>query len=228
MVEDGPFSTPAFADLARRVVLFADRGAGSDPRRLAAAGGRAVPHAAFLDAEGEVLAPYRGPWTVESLERARARVVRLAELRALTSRSPAEEVDLLVVEVELWLTSPEDARRRGDDLAAGAPERGRIDAAIADQVVLGLWYDRQPRTRDDRLALGADYYRLFEQQELRPADRVAAEAFYLLMLEHAEATRSAERYGRALDGLRAWLGDRADAAGILRPFEERLARLRRR
>ncbi|MCO5168750.1 MAG: hypothetical protein M9894_20615 [Planctomycetes bacterium] len=225
-MEDGPFSAPEFPAFAAEVELFADLGVGRDAGLMRRLGGDAVPYLVFLAPDGRALGAHRGPLTVAALERSRAAAEVLRALPGDDGLAVEQQARRLIAQVELGLLTRAQAEARRDALVGleGAA-RDALTARVVDAEVLRLWYDRQPRTLAERVALGRVYGAMFRSGD-RPARREAAEAFYLLALDAAEAARSASEFAALLEALTAW----GTAAGVspttFAPFQARLERLR--
>lgn len=192
-------------------------------------GGKAVPYIVLLDSDGKVVAPYKGPHRVEAFDRARGFAERLVALRAVKTPTPAQQLESLVAKVELSLLPPTQARKALESIPTlTKAQRSAANRTISDAQVLRAWYASQPRTKADRIKLGKRYQAMFKDG-CRPKRKAAAQAFYMLICEHAEAIGSAAIYRASLEALRAWLVEQgADADRALRPFDARLERLEAR
>jgi hypothetical protein len=228
-VEKGPFSTPKFAAFGKSAVLLANlnAGMGEQRKRFEAWGGEAVPYMVFLDPQGKVIAPFRGPHKVAEFERARGFAQTYLDLRETTDASLEQRLKLLEAQVELGRIKASKAHEAlKAETKASPKERKRLVGVISDVEVLEVWYSEQPRTSVERGKVGRRFLALY-QGGTRPQRKVAVEAFYLLVLPAAAHKRDAKTYEAALGDLRAWLDARGASTRVLGGFEKQLRELQR-
>ncbi|MCO5169175.1 MAG: hypothetical protein M9894_22760 [Planctomycetes bacterium] len=180
-----------------------------------------------MDAQGEVLVTHQGPRTVEAFRAGAAAAQRYLELRAVKDPTPAQQVDLLLAEVDLGKLDLDAARARKDALTGLTPEQeARVAQALTDLEVMAM---AQGLTRQadaaQRRALGGRF-RAMLQEGRRPAGDQAAQPFYVLILDWAEHERDVATFEQALGALRERYGAQPGTERFFKQQEERLARLK--
>lgn len=231
-LERGPFSSPEFARFAESVVPYCHvttriPGHPRDDLLPKVCGPKAgTPSIAYLDAQGRVIAIHRGELGVEAFQRFSEQTRRYLRLAAIPDPSLEDRVWLLRAELELNRLTDAQLTRRRADLGELEPELARtIDGAITDWRVLSLWIERQPRTDEARVRLGAEYWKLFAAGG-RPQAQRALEAFYVLIFDYAESAGQPDRFAAALDALAEQVEGVAGMEGYIQQQRDRLGRLR--
>ncbi|MGE0709013.1 MAG: hypothetical protein AB7N76_23355 [Planctomycetota bacterium] len=183
-VERGLLARPEFAALARGAILYCHiAGAPTRfPELLEELGGRSEPHLALIEPDGSPLGVPHEP-SLAALRETLGRARRFRLLRAQEERSPAEEVEQLLLEIDFERLSVEGARRRAARLEPTPAQRGSIEQAIealnrrqTDREVQEL--EEHNRGRADLLGrLGPRLWELWREGR-RPGDPAAARLFW--------------------------------------------------
>lgn len=233
-MENGPFSTPEFDAFARGVVLFTHITSRIPGEKygdlLSQKGGRGFPHLVIMDAEGDVLATHEGPRTVEGFQATAKAAQHYLDLKGLASPTPAQQVELLLAELQLGKVGLEAARQRKEGLEGLTPEQStQIDQALTDLEIRDVLEKAQPSSQEEanrlKAELGARFQAMFKEGR-RPAGDQATQAFYGLILDHAEQEKDAATFAEALGILRERYGKQPGTERFFKAQEERLAKLR--
>lgn len=233
-MENGPFSTPEFDEFAKGVVLFTHITSRIPGEKygdlLQEKGGRGFPHLVFMDAEGEVLAVHKGARTVEGFQATAASAQRYLDLKAVADKTPEQKLELFLAELDLGKLDLQQARQRKAELSGLTPEQEtRVGQALTDLEVMDALEKARPQSREEatriKAELGAKFQAMFAEGR-RPSSDQAAEAFYGLILEHAEQQKDAASFEAALNAMRERFGKYPGADKFFKQAEERLARLR--
>lgn len=206
MLESSLLSTPEFVEFSKSSVLFlhvTSRVADEPyPKLLSEKGFGGFPSICFLDADGNV--------TVRNLQReigslthARAQLDQLAALRARVAAAAAKDAvdaeaarDLLFVEMDLQMVTPEQVRDRTKAMQLADADRERIERFLVDAEVRVL--------RGKARELGADEIGKLFAAMVQTARLPSAENevyFWQMVLGHAAKVRDAELAQRAFDVL---------------------------
>lgn len=235
-MENGPFSTPEFDEFAQDVVLFTHITSHIPGEKYAdllqEKGGRGFPHLVIMDAAGDVLATHEGPRTVEAFRATAKGAQHYVELKALADPTPAQRVELLLLELQMGKIGLEEGRKRRDALGEAAkPEAARIEQALTDLEVRDALEKAQPRTQAEAEQLKADLGQRFQAMLAagrHPTGEQETQAFYGLIMEWAEKQKDPDTFEKALSGMRERFGKLPAADRFFKQAEERLARLRQK
>lgn len=219
MLESSLLSTPEFAEFSKSVVLFLHNTSRVEdepyPKLLSEKGFGGFPSICFMDETGEVTVRALQR-EIGSLTRARTRLDELAVARAKVAKAEAAGKpdaaaarDLLFVEIELQMVTPEQVRERAKTMQLGDADRERLESFFVDAEV------RTARAKARELGaeeIGKRFAGMVETGRL-PSGEAEANYFWQMVLGHASKQRDAKLAQRAFDVL--------DAKKLAAPLRER-------
>ena len=189
------------------------------------------PTIVFMDAEGNEVGRtgYKagGPavWIAAADEfLGRARTYR--DLSAKAERTPAEEAELLSIEIAMGKLDLAAAKDRLAGLKGLSAEQvRRVEAALTDLEVTELVKKNPPRGPADMAALGAKFAALFAAGRV-PTSQEAAGPFFVGLAEHAYAQKDARLLEAAIEGVKERFGTGRDVMRFVDAQTKRLEELR--
>lgn len=160
-------------------------------------GGNGFPYLVFMDAEGNVLCEPAGRG-VKDFESGEQKVGAFLELKAKPDKSDAEQVELLILEIEFGTAKPEDARKRAKELEPklDAATKKKLAEGLAvlekrayDKEVQELFAKHRPRSREEAQKVVAQLGpKLWEDHQAgkRPTDdpQGAGQLVYQVLLQY--------------------------------------------
>ncbi|MEZ6188839.1 MAG: thioredoxin family protein [Planctomycetota bacterium] len=233
-LEHGVIETPEFAEFAQEVVPFLHITTRIEGRKhddlLTQKGGKGFPHLVIMDAEGGVLKEVEDR-SVESFRAAIEDAKAYQTLAAKADRTPAEDLQLLELDVALGRVKGDEALARLETLEgvdAGEAEalRAEIEHKAFDATVLGILEAApQPTNEAEQKAaikqIGEQFW-AHHQEGKRPSDDMLKTPFFSLIMQYGinEGLAGAARAG--YDGLFALHGDNPRAKAQFDTFREQV------
>jgi hypothetical protein len=231
-LESSVLSTKEFGEFAKEFVMFAHITTRIEGRKdddlLSKKGGTGFPYLTALDAKGRVTAKLTGGRSVEGFRAMMADGAKLDALRAKEKRTPDEEFSLLQHDMSVANVGVDEAR------ASVAAAKGLSDAQKKDLdgALLGLEIEAampKPKNAEEAksqaIAAGKTFAEMWAAGR-EPTDDQHIQPFFILMLDHAESTKDAALFEKALEKLRAKFGSNPQAAGFFKKQDARLAALK--
>jgi len=231
-LESSVLSTKEFGEFAKEFVMFCHvttRIEGKkDDDLLSKKGGTGFPYLTALDAKGRVTAKLTGGRTVEGFRAMMADGAKLDALRANEKRTPDEEFRLLQHDMSVANVGVEEAR------VSVAAAKGLNDAQKKelDGAILGLEIQAalpKPKNAEEAKSQGLAAGKVFAEMWAagrEPTDDQHIQPFFIFMLDHAQWTKDAALFEKALEKLRAKFGANPQAAGFFKKQDERLAAMK--
>lgn len=206
MLESSLLSTPEFAQFSKSVVLFLHNTSRVEdepyPKLLSEKGFGGFPSICFLDADGNVTVRNLQR-TIDSLARARQNLDALAALRAKVAAAEAKGKpdakaarDLLFVEMDLQMVTPEQVRERTQSMELADADRERIERFLVDAEVRAVRGKARELGADE---VGKRFAAMVQTGRLPSAENEAY--FWQMVLGFAAKQRDGELAQRAFDVL---------------------------
>lgn len=222
-------STEEFKGFAKDYVLFSHitsqvEGA-AYPKLLQEKGGRGFPYVVAMDAAGEVVAKLRDR-SVEGFRSMMKDAADYAVLLPKKERTPAEALRFLRLEMRLGKVADEEARTRATALE-GLDDAGKADRA---DLLLGLEIKAelnkiQGRDPAPRIAAGKVFAGMWAAGR-EPQDMEYVQAFFFLMLDHAEDVKDLALFEKALVKVKENFTHIPAGSQFFTRLDERLAKLK--
>jgi hypothetical protein len=236
-LESRVLSTDAFKKFSEEAVLFlhltSQVEGEKDGDLLQRKGGNGFPYLVAMDAGGSVTAQMELQ-TVDDAELfvtgARATLKKAKEytdLKAKKDPTVAERVTLLKMDVAVGNATGEDVRIFLAEVKDIEPAlRKELESILIDDEVKAAL----PRSggREALIAAGAKYAAMWKEGK-EPSEEMV-ESFFIFMLDHAEAVKDVDLFGRALERIRTIIetkySDNPKALEFLAKQDERFAALK--
>jgi outer membrane PBP1 activator LpoA protein len=221
------FSDEGFLKSAEKYVLFCHitSQVKTDPYQTLRneKGGTVYPYLAFLDFDGTLLASLSWPPSLKKIESAAAQVASYYETRKKAdSGDKAAKFDLLMFEVEFGKIKFEDAQAQVKDMGELTKEQ---QARMLDAEVISIV---KPIKHNDKTALrqaGKKFLEMKTQGRIPVGDK-ALQAFWICIMDYAEAEKDAALFEEALNALKEKHGNNPDAKPFFEKKEEALRKLK--
>lgn len=225
-------STKEFGEFAKEFVVFAHVTTRIEGRKdddlLQKKGGQGFPHLVALDANGDVIAKLTGDRTVEGFRAMMADGAKFVAVREKKEKTLDDEVFLLRHDISMGNADLAQAKARAEAMKGlSDAQKKELDGALLGLEIQGM----MPRARTPEeqkaqvLAAGAKFAEMWAAGR-EPTSDEAVQPFFIFMLDHAEATKDAELFGKALEKLRAKFGTNPNAAKFFERQDARLAALK--
>jgi len=230
-LESGPLSSPEFKEFAKTAVLFAhvtSRVPGEKyGNLLTEKGGQGFPYLVVLDAKGDIIGKPSGR-SVDSFAACVKAANTFATLSAKGDLSKAEKVELLIAKIGLGKLDFAKAKAERESIGElGAEDAKTVDDALVDLEVLDTLKTSAPKSPQDAAALGKTFHAMY-QKGARPQGDQAYQAFYMLIIRHAEAEANPEMFEIGLNAMKEKYGKMKQAAKFFQDQEKKLAELKKK
>jgi len=177
-----------------------------------------------MDAEGEVVAQPQDR-SVEALQAVADEVGPYLELRGVEDPTDAQRVELFLAELGLGTLDYAEAEERAGALPElSAEQQAEVDQGLVDLEIVHVLEQEQPRTKAARAELGGRFAAMLEEGKA-PSGGRAAEVFYVLLLDHAEAEGDAGLFETGLDALREAFAAHMENPRVQQFFQQQEQRL---
>jgi hypothetical protein len=229
-LEGSVLSTEEFRGFAKGVVPFLHVTSHVEGEKygnlLQEKGGTGFPHVVAMDADGGVLAELDDR-TVEGFQAMMKSGGDFTALLAKKDRTSAEEVDLLTREIGLGRVKAEDARTRAAAIK-GLDDAGkaRLDGLLLGLDIKGQLDKTNGRDPASRAATGKVFAEWWKAGRAPGGKDESFQPFFVLMLDHADASKDVALFEKVLGVLRDEVGSNPRAAGFFKAQEKRLEKLK--
>lgn len=238
-MESGPLSTQEFKEFAEDVVLFCHVTARIPGRKhdglLTEKGGRGFPHLVYMDADGEVIGQPTGR-SVAAFREGAERAGAYCALVAKTDRTPAEQAELLGLQVEFGKVTSAEARAQIAAMGElDAETQAKVDATLA--LLDAMEFDAQvqeimqskgrPQSEEAYKKLLADvgpqFWAFYQEGKRTSSDPMATQTYYNVLLAYGLELKQPGAARAGYEGLNAAFGDnpraRKKLAEVLKQVE---------
>ncbi len=176
-----------------------------------------------MDAEGDVIGQPQGR-SVDDFETTLAALERWQKLAAKQDRTPAEDVDLFLAELDLGKLSFDDAKARVDKLEGMSDaQKQHVDNEMilleADAIL-----KEAGRNKEQQQEAAAKLAAMAKAGKAPTGKRAAM--FWSAVMAHADTTSDPELFATALEAIRAEYGSDPNAAKYFEAREKRLEELK--
>lgn len=186
---------------------------------LSKKGGRGFPHLVFMDERGEVITQPAGR-SVEAFEQGAAQVGGFLRLRNKADKSPADQAELLSLEIGFGSVSSAKARERAKALEGSLDEAGRAKLAEALKILDARDFEREvkaalpkkrPASPEEGKAvlakLGEKFWAAYQAGK-RPthSPQGAGQTFYQVLVQYGLGTKQAGPARAGYEGLEKIFG----------------------
>ncbi|NUN52670.1 MAG: hypothetical protein HUU06_07780 [Planctomycetaceae bacterium] len=224
-------STDEFKAWAKDVVLLCHittRIEGKkDDDLLGRKGGGGFPYIVALDAEGRVTATLEGGRDVAGFTEMMKKGAEYAAKKAKADLPAAEALELFLFDVEvgnLDLAGAREAAAKMKDLSDD--QRKRVAGALLDKEIGAVLEGIRKGTPEEKQAAGKAFAEMWKAGAEPDPDGRSFQPYYILMLDHAEATKDVALFEKALGVVRGKFGDNPQAAGFFQKQDERLKKMK--
>ncbi len=194
---------------------------------LSEKGGRGFPHLVAMDSEGNVLAVHDGPRTAQGFAATMAVAKEFVELKKKAAAGDKEaKYRVLVHGIKMGSLSPLEAEKSVNELGPLAKERQEeLSGLLADLAVRDVLKGVGPDPTS-QLEAGRKFMEMKRAGKPPPSGDGEVQAYWILMMRHAESRKDAAIFEEALNALKARFGGVPQAQQFFKTQEEKLRKLK--
>ncbi len=192
---------------------------------LSEKGGQGFPHIVFMDSEGQVLAEHAGARSAAGFSQTGEKATQFLALREKAAKGDKEaQGDLLVQQLALGHLKADDVEKKAAGLKLSDDQKKALEEALANARILEI--ARSLTSEAEAKKAGKTYFEMHKAGKPAPTHDDAIQAYWILMMGHAEEAKAADVFETALQALKAKFGSAPQAAAFFKKQDATLERLK--
>lgn len=177
-------------------------------------GGQGFPHIVFMDSDGGVLAEHNGPRDAAGFAKTGEKAATFLDLKAKAAKGDkAAQIDVLLIQLEMESIEAAQAEKQWAGLKPSPDQAKRFEKLLSSARIMEI--ARAVRSEEEAVAAGKAMAELKKAGKPIPDEEPAFQAFWVLLLKHAEAAKDAALFEEAFGKIKEKYGANPGAQNFI-------------